>query len=137
MVIFPGVPDNSVENISQLPTLDNKLQKNSELTHKIMEVNIYRGNTEYYCQVYKWLLIIKYKGVWGYLKSDLIDLLSVIFIASTITQNDLPSQWFSGYPIIIHDGIKCIMCKEVSADHEILTCMQHKQAGINGTYWIW
>ena len=63
MIIFPGVPYNRVENMPQLPTLDNKLQKNSELTHKIMEVNIYRGKTEYYCQVYEWLLIIKYKGV--------------------------------------------------------------------------
>ena len=55
--------------MSQLQTPDFMIQKHSELTHQILEVNICRGDTKYYCQVYNWLWIIKRKEVGGYLKS--------------------------------------------------------------------
>ena len=76
-----------------------------------MGVDIYRGNTEYYCQLYEQLWIIQRQGVGIYLKSDFIDSLpiSVILIASIIKRNYQPSQWFSEYPIIFHDGIKLII----------------------------
>ena len=76
-----------------------------------MGVDIYRGNTEYYCQLYEQLWIIQRQGVGIYLKSDFIDSLpiSVILIASIIKRNYQPSQWFSDNPILGQNFINRIM----------------------------
>ena len=58
--------------------------------------------------MYELLWIIQRKKVGRYLKSDLMDFLSVILIASIIKCNDQPSQCFGEDPILGHDGIKRI-----------------------------
>ena len=55
------LPDSRVVKMSQKPTLEYNLQKISEHTHQISEINIYRGDTEYDCQIYEQLWIIQHK----------------------------------------------------------------------------
>ena len=106
---FHLVPDNRVVNIPQKLTLDWKLQKLSECIHQILEVNIYKDDTEYYFQVYNLLWSIQRKVVARYFKSNCIDFLSFILVSSLIKCSDLPSQFFSEDKIIGHEGIRFIM----------------------------
>ena len=53
IILVKGVPDNRVLMMSQWPIPECELQKQGELTHQRLEVRIYRGGTEYGCQVYK------------------------------------------------------------------------------------
>ena len=49
------IPYNRAVTISEQPNLDWKIKKNGEITCQILEVDIYGGETEYDCQIYKQL----------------------------------------------------------------------------------
>ena len=63
-------------------------KKHIKPTHKILEVNIYRVDTEYDCQVYEKLWIITGKEVGRQLKIDKMDFLGATTINQIIPIND-------------------------------------------------
>ena len=52
-IFIHTLPDNTVVNMSQQPTLDYNLQKLITHHHQVLEINIYTDNTEYDGQVYE------------------------------------------------------------------------------------
>ena len=88
--------------------------------------------------MYELLWIIQRKKLGRYLKSDLIDFLSVILVASIIKLNAQPSQWFSEYPIIGHDVIKRIMSgsKLLRVLRYLHVCEMNKQVSSENPQYI-